>query len=24
LGLKRTLADLSRLDEPVRAACRGF
>ena len=24
LGLKRTFADLSRLDEPVRKACRGF
>lgn len=24
LGLKRTYADLSRLDEPVRKACRGF
>jgi hypothetical protein len=24
LGLKRTFADVSRLDEPVRKACRGF
>ena len=24
LGLKRTYADLSRLDEPVRKVCRGF